>query len=60
MRQECPCAQAFAIVLKGRMRAGRTRADPNDPTRYRFDAASALLHVSGSSHALKFTAAHCL
>lgn len=46
-RQRCTCAQAFAIVLKGRMRAGRTRADPNDPTRYRFDAASALLHVRG-------------
>ena len=43
------CAQAFAIVLKGRMRAGRTRADPNDPTRYRFDAATALLHVRSSA-----------
>ena len=57
-RQRCTCAQAFAIVLKGRMRAGRTRADPNDPTRYRFDAASALLHVRGI-YLLLCLARHC-
>jgi hypothetical protein len=32
-------------VLKGQLRAGRTRSDPRDPTRYRYDAAAALLHV---------------
>ena len=42
--------QAFAIVLKGNLRSGRTRRDPGDPTCYRYDAAAALLHVRPLSH----------
>ncbi len=29
--------QAFAIVLKGKVRPGRTRSDPNDRTACRYD-----------------------
>lgn len=31
------CMQAFAIVLKGKVRPGRTRSDPNDRTACRYD-----------------------
>ncbi|KAK9839805.1 hypothetical protein WJX81_003043 [Elliptochloris bilobata] len=50
--------QAFAIVLKGQLRCGRTRVDPHDPTRYRYDAASALLHVVDEAEAERLLSVH--
>src|SRR5579875_2719384 len=39
--------QAFAIVLKGKVRPGRTRADPADDSACRYDTAAKLRRVLG-------------
>ncbi|EIE23197.1 UPF0187-domain-containing protein [Coccomyxa subellipsoidea C-169] len=39
--------QAFAIVLKGQLRPGRTRSDPKDLTRCRYDVQSKVRKVLG-------------
>ena len=43
----CPAAQAFAIVLKGKVRPGRSRADPADGSRCAYDTRAKLGAVLG-------------
>lgn len=38
--------QAFGIVLKGKLRPGRTRKDPKDPTALRYNVDEKLRRVS--------------
>ena len=46
--------QAFAISVKGRVRPGRFRRDPNDVTACRYDMAPKLLKVSRSLQPLLY------